>query len=605
MALVTGIQLLPDDVISQIAAGEVVERPASVVKELMENALDAGAKHIHIDISDGGRRLIRISDDGSGIPNNEVELALARHATSKLRHADDLYNIRTLGFRGEALASIVSVSRATLTTRHRDEDIGTQVRIEGGVVANQKPVGVPAGTVVAVENLFYNMPARLKFLKSENTEKRLITTIVTRYAMAYPDVRFVMVQDGREVFRSTGSGQLADVVVKVMGLDCFREMVEINDEEVVRGRGIRIGVRGFVTTPEMHRKDRTRIILFVNGRSIQDNNLTYAVTQAYHSVLVKGRYPLAVLMIDVPPDFVDVNVHPTKAEVRFQDSNAVFVGVQRIVRQTILGVMQYPRSRDDYGQHRNGHRSTWDDDDQLELDMTAYEEDPVGRFRDMPDYPPTPAETYIPEYDDQTGPSAGEGRKKRRNLPPLRVVGQVGAAYIVAEGPAGLYLIDQHAAHQRILFENLHEQYQQTQQLGGKPINPQTLDVAPRDYRLLEKHLDYLTAFGFEIEPFGTNTFMIRAVPEVTRGYDPLDLVEAIVRQLALPDTNTPSLETRLLIAIASQSAVKSGQILDLTEMRDLIERLEYAETPLKDASGNSTLIHMSAEQLSREFGRT
>ena len=260
------IAILADDVISQIAAGEVVERPASVVKELIENALDAGAKNIHIEAVSGGQRSIRISDDGSGILVDEVKLAVTRHATSKLRNADDLQRILTLGFRGEALSSVAAVSQFTLETRHRSEDVGTQIRVEGGKITGTKPIGAPAGTVITVKNLFYNVPARLKFLKSENTEKRNLSSIVQNYAMAYPDVRFVLVQDGREQFRSPGSGQLGDVVVKVLGLDYFREMIEVSGDERIRGIGGEVTVEGFVSQPTLHRKDRTRITLFVNGR---------------------------------------------------------------------------------------------------------------------------------------------------------------------------------------------------------------------------------------------------------------------------------------------------------------------------------------------------
>ncbi|MGB1288654.1 MAG: DNA mismatch repair endonuclease MutL, partial [Aggregatilineales bacterium] len=450
------VQKLADDVIAQIAAGEVVERPASVVKELLENALDAGADSIHIEVSEGGKRLIRISDNGSGIYHDEVMLALERHATSKLRHADDLYHIQTLGFRGEALASIASISHTTLSTRHRDEDIGTQVRIEGAKLVNQKAVGVPAGTVLTIENLFYNVPARLKFLKSENTEKRHIQMLVTRYAMAYPGVRFTLIQDGREVFRSNGSGQLADVIVKILGLDYFKEMVEVAGEERIPDRSDFIRVQGFVSAPTLHRKDRTRIVLFINGRAIQDTNLTYAVVQAYHTLMDKGRYPIAVLMIEMPTDFVDVNVHPAKAEVRFRDANAVFVAVQRTIRQTVIG-LNTPTGMTIPPENPSTHE-TW---------QTAYRPKMTRQNTDISDDINSDERPgYFPELslteDDIAGaeiPVGAGSPRKPRTLPPLRVVGQVGAAYIVAEGPAGMYLIDQRAAHERILFEQLKEQY--------------------------------------------------------------------------------------------------------------------------------------------------
>ncbi|MCL4254447.1 MAG: DNA mismatch repair endonuclease MutL, partial [Anaerolineae bacterium] len=339
------IHLLPEKLIAQIAAGEVVERPTSVVKELLENALDAGAKTIHVATQEGGRKLIRVSDDGVGISADEVELAFARHATSKLSKLEDLEQLQTLGFRGEALASIASVSRLMMTTRHYGENIGTQIRIEGGTITQKMAVGVPNGTVVTIENLFYNTPARLKFLKSENTEKRHIVALVTNYAIAYPQVKFILEQDGREIFRSIGNGQLADVVVRAVGLESFKHMLEVYAEDPAQDDRPPVRVWGYASAPDLSRADRGNITLFVNGRWIQDTKLTYAVVQAYHTLLMTGRYPIAVLMVEIPPHELDVNVHPTKAEVRFRDPNAVFSAIQRAVRMAVIGKANAPDIR--------------------------------------------------------------------------------------------------------------------------------------------------------------------------------------------------------------------------------------------------------------------
>jgi DNA mismatch repair protein MutL len=586
------IQRLPDDVISKIAAGEVVERPASVVKELLENALDAQATHIHIDIAEGGRRRIRISDDGAGIPANEVELALTRHATSKLRNADDLQFINTLGFRGEALASIAAVSQLTLVTRHRDEDIGTQARVEGGIIVQQKPIGAPAGTVITIENLFFNTPARLKFLKSETTEKRHIQTIITNYAMAYPAVRFVLVQDGREIFRSSGSGQLGDVVVKVLGLDHFKEMIEIAGNERIRETGGMIDVTGFVSTPNLHRKDRTRIITFVNGRAVQDRNLTYAITQAYHTLIDKGRHPFAVTMITVPTDFVDVNVHPTKSEVRFQNTNVIFTAVQRTVRQAILGYAQASRQTS-YGtyqqaQDQSGWAHPYDKERQMDMSLALderAEQEANDRRTDDP--------TAIPE---------GMGRPdKPRTLPPLRIVGQIGAAYIVSEGPAGMYLIDQHAAHMRVLYQELKDLHAQQTRIPSRQLESQTIDVSAQDARVIDDHLDTLDQVGFQLELFGTNTYQIRAVPTILQAGDPTDMIYSLLDTLRAASS---TLIDDLLMRIAERGATKAGQILNTDDMRGLIRKLERCPDPLTSPTGVATLIHMSAEDLAREFGR-
>jgi DNA mismatch repair protein MutL len=590
------IKVLPDQVVAQIAAGEVVERPASVVKELIENALDAGASTVHVEIMDGGRRMMQISDNGCGIRANEVELAFARHATSKLRTVEDLTHIQTLGFRGEALCSIASVSHVSMTTRHPDEAAGTRVRLEGGHIVQHQSVGAPAGTVITVENLFYNTPARLKFLKKENTERRQIATIVTRYAMAYPQVRFVLEQDGREVFRSNGSGQLADVIVKALGLRNFKEMIEVSGQEVDQSGAPLIHVYGYTSAPSLHRADRGSIILFVNGRSIQDSSLTYAVTQAYHTLLMTGRYPLAVLMIALPPEEVDVNVHPTKAEVRFRDANAVFVAVQRAVRRAVIALAETPQVRGGQFGGSSRHLPTWTDvgrSAQLGLDWTLRG---AGQYpRQQPRYGTDPKE--IP---DGMGAPA-----KPRTLPVLRVVGQVGATYIVAEGPAGMYLIDQHAAHERILYEQFMDEHTAHEPASQYALDGQTIDVAPADARLLEEHLDTLRAVGFGIEPFGTNTFMIRAIPAMLVDSDPAEVLAGIVEDLALgKPPGQETIEDKIIIRVCKQAAVKAGQILSLEEMQGLIRQLERCRSPHTCPHGRPTMLHMTSEQLAREFGR-
>ena len=348
------IHILAPEVANQIAAGEVVERPASAVKELIENSLDAGATDIRVEVREGGRRLIRVQDDGCGIPAAEAALAFERHATSKLATADDLSHLSTLGFRGEALASIASVAQVALLTRARDEEIGTLIRMAEGREIGREPRGGPPGTLVTVEHLFANVPARLKFLKQPATEAAHIQQIVTRYALAYPERRLSLVSDGKLVFQSTGSGKLYDVLVKVYGLEMAREMlaVETNDERRTTNddvpsafvlRPSSIVVTGYIGSPSLHRGNRSYITLFVNRRWFQDTSIAYSVIQAYHTMLPVGRYPVAVVFIELPPEEVDVNVHPTKAEVRFRESGAVFSAVQKAVRRTLTELAPIPQ----------------------------------------------------------------------------------------------------------------------------------------------------------------------------------------------------------------------------------------------------------------------
>jgi DNA mismatch repair protein MutL len=582
------IQILPDQLISQIAAGEVVERPASVVKELVENALDAGADSIHIATKAGGRQLIQVSDNGTGIPAEEARLALQRHATSKLRTVDDLDNILTLGFRGEALSSIASVSRMTLTTRHRDEQIGIEIRSEGGVIRANDPVGAPAGTVITVAHLFFNTPARLKFLKKETTEKRHITALVTRYAMAYPAVRFTLEQDGRELLRTTGSGELTDVLVKVIGLDGFKQMVPVELQNTGYRQQVPVTVAGFTSLPAFNRADRTQISIFVNGRWVNDSKLTYAVVQAYHALLDGGRYPVAVLMIELPPNEVDVNVHPAKAEVRFRDANAVFSVLQRAVREAVIASGERPRPTD----YETGGAVDWRGERVFGQTSLDFQVEASGRL-------PRPT-TEDEELDLSHIPEGAGAPVKPRTLPLLRVVGQVGATYIVAEGPAGLYLIDQHAAHQRVLYEDLLEQHD----ASAIPIydlpNPQQIDFEATDYTRLENHLDVLTALGFGMEPFGTNTMQIRALPEILASTD----LDAVLRDLTQTLRSSDTSRSALVRCIARLGAVKAGQVLPNEDLQAIVRRLERATEPLKDPAGHPTLLHMTGEQLAREFNR-
>lgn len=593
------IERLTDIVIAQIAAGEVVERPASVVKELMENALDAGATTITVEAVQGGRRLIRVSDDGSGIPAQEVELAFARHATSKLRSADDLVRLFTLGFRGEALSSIASISRVTMLTRQRDEAMGTEIRLEGGALVRHQPAGVPAGTVIGVEDLFFNTPARLKFLKKETTEKRMIGALLTRYAMAYPGVRFIYNQDGREAFRSSGSGQLADVVVRAFGLESFQQLVEVASEEPPRDDTPAIQVSGYTSTPDLARGDRTQITLFVNGRWVQDSSLTYAVIQAYHTLLPNNRYPVTVLMVEIAPEEVDVNVHPTKAEVRFRQPDAVFQAVQRAVREAIVAAAQRPGERR-FRTYEHDSRAVsmqtprWNSHIQHDLGLSTNDvapaTDPIAVQDDHFD-----ADTRVPH-----GP---EGPRKPRTLPPLRVVGQVGAMYIVAEGPAGMYLIDQHAAHTRIHYEALREAIAGEGVESQAAYNSSPIDLTQPDADTIEQHRDLLQRCGLILEPFGPATVVARQVPTIMadRQTELRPLIRALAADLGEPGDAFEA----ALMCIASHAAVRAGQILNNEQMQAIVRRLERCQQPHDDPAGRATLIHLSGDQLAREFGRT
>ena len=588
------IHVLPDQLASQIAAGEVVERPSSVVKELVENSIDAGATAITIEIRGGGRQLIQVADNGSGIEAAEIETAFLRHATSKLNTADDLHAIRTLGFRGEALAAIAAVSQVTVVSRARDATAGTRLVLDGGHITGHETIGAPVGTVIAVENLFYNVPARLKFLKSVTTEKRLIDEFVTRYALAYPNIRFRLSHDNRITFQTTGSGETADVLLAVYGPETVRQLIAIPVDEAEERR---VQVRGYVSDPALNWANRNHIQLFVNGRAVRDSRLTFAVIQAYHTLLPVGRFPLGLLFLDVPVEDVDVNVHPAKVEVRFRDEGVMFGAVQREVRAVLLGTTPgraaggWPTGESMGGWNSWGSRPAFaprDDDD-----LPAAQLDIPWQLR-----PPAP------EMVSGAPPSPLIAAEQR--LPIMRVIGQVGAAYIIAEGPEGLYLIDQHAAHERILYEQLLAQWRQRHVLSQGLVAPATIYLPPSQAALVEEQAALLTGLGFDIEPFGPGAFQVRAVPALLGRTDPTAALMAVVSDLENEAAPLGAqLEAQVLKRVCKSAAVKAGQTLSREEMEALIAQLETCETPHTCPHGRPTLIHISAAQLARQFGRT
>ncbi len=591
------IKVLPPQVASKIAAGEVVERPASVAKELIENAIDAGATDIRIEVSKGGRRLIRISDNGCGIPNAEAPLAFEHHATSKISTEDDLASIHTLGFRGEALASIAAVSQVTMVTRIEEEAAGTLLRLEGGEVLRHERHGARPGTVLTVENLFYNTPARLKFLRTEATEASHIVRLVGAYAMSYPELRFTLIDNGRLTLQTLGNGKLYDVIVKVLGLQVAQQMLEIQAEgggplgssaEVNSAKKMPtpiVAVQGFVSSPSLHRSARTYQMFFVNRRWIKDRSLSYAVEEAYRTMMPTGRHPLAVLSIHLDPGDLDVNVHPTKREVRFREPRAVFAAVQRAVRHTVVGqapiaaMVSAPAvvaPRDRHGLPvRQGDVEMGQSRGQMAME--------IQRTADLP--------------------ISVESVPMRERLPMLRVLGQVRQMYIIAEGPDGLYLVDQHAAHERILFEALRAEQAAMEVSAQTLLEPLTVEVLPEQRALLDPLLEHLAEYGFDVIPFGGSTYLVRAVPAAM---SVAKVPEAIAELLEAAKEGFPVANSaeKTLTIIACHSAVRAGQTLTLDEARELIRQLEKTSAPYTCPHGRPTMIHLSSAQLERSFGR-
>ncbi|HLF77303.1 MAG TPA: DNA mismatch repair endonuclease MutL [Dehalococcoidia bacterium] len=572
------IRVLPPEVASRIAAGEVVERPASIVKELVENALDAGARRISVEANDGGVSLIRVVDDGHGIEPDELALAFQRHATSKLQDDADLESIATLGFRGEALPSIAAVAEVEAISRTPASPNAARVRLRYGELEAQGASGAPAGTAISVRNLFREQPARLKFLHSTGAESAQIAGVVSHYALAYPEVAFSLRLDGRDGFATAGSGDLRGAAAGVYGAEVAASFLETSDE----GEGH--SLRALFAPPSVSRASRSYITVFINRRWVRSRSLSYAVEEAYSGLLPTGRFPIAVVDLRLPPAEVDVNVHPAKAEVRLRNERLVFTLVQRPLRRALAGLapagsmapMGWPRAA----------AETAPVPDLAPFDLRS---EPTQPFLSMS---PAPASTAAPAAD----PTIVSG------VPILRPLGQAGTTYVIAEGPAGLYLIDQHAAHERVLYERFLAS--ESQAKASQPLlAPVVLELTPQQQSLTIAMAPALQEHGFEVEPFGPGGYLLRSAPAGLRRDDPARAFRELLDLLTREDSPADP-RRRVAASLACHAAVRAGQSLAMEEMRDLIQQLEACDTPQTCPHGRPTMLHLSADELARRFSR-
>jgi DNA mismatch repair protein MutL len=596
------IRILPPELVSKIAAGEVVERPASVVKELVENALDAGALTVRVEIRQGGRDLIRVTDDGIGMTPDDVKLAVESHATSKVSALADLQNITTLGFRGEALASIAAVSRFTLLSRPLGSDEGYEVQIDGGRPVTERARGCPQGTAVTVRDLFQHVPARLKFLRSVATESAFITRVIHAYALGRPDVRFELSIDGRHTLRTAGDRDLRGAVGQVFGHEVASRVIALPEMEAEADAPV--ALTGFISHPSQDRGDRTEIIFFVNGRWVQHRGMMYALEEAYHSLLMVGRHPSAVVAVTVPPHMVDVNVHPTKQEVRFLHDRDVTRALGAAVRAVLLGnatsaavpLVSLPSA---FSGTRGGHGSATPS-----FATAPFDTGGASRV----DWTRNAAAGGLPSLSARTGEVA-EPAARAVALPEaarLRVVGQVVNTYIIAEDTSGMYLIDQHAAHERVMLERMRERLRSGETDTQWLLAPLTCTFPAPVMAVLETHAADLLRLGFSIEPFGDGTWLLRGVPAALHarsGGDPGRALEGALAELGAGGGGEDALE-RLAALLACHNAIRAGQVLSDPEMRALIRQLEAVETPGHCAHGRPTMIHISQHDLERQFSR-
>lgn len=567
------IAVLSPEVVSKIAAGEVIERPASIVKELIENSLDAEATQIFIETRGGGTNLIRVADNGFGIVSSDVPLAFQRYATSKIGSLDDLDSIDSLGFRGEALPSIAAVAQVDVLTRTAEELAGTYISLKDGVIVDREQKACPQGTVVNVRNLFRNVPARLKFLKSTSTENNHISNVVMQYSLAYPEVRYSLVIDGNTIVQTSGNGKLYDALVRVYGIKTAELMLPVGEQDS--------SVRGFVSSLSVTRSSRNYLNFFVNRRWVKSGLLNRATLEAYHGMLMSGKYPVAVLNIDLASKDVDVNVHPSKAEVKFRDERALFTTVQRTVRAALVSESTVPTIK----------RQSKPVDMSSPVSVKRPRESQGGLFA---------AESVTPVYCEE---AAGAVDVQETSLPILRVFGQLAATYIIAEGPDGLYLIDQHAAHERVLFERIRAQRASMAVEVQGMLEPLTIDLSPLQVETLRDCGDLLSSYGFTIEPFGTLTYLVRTVPSLLKTGNISTTVMEILDSIG-QEKEPSAREDSIISSLACHGSVKAGQVLKPDEIGQLVRDLEKTESPLTCPHGRPTMIRFSSAQLEREFGR-
>ena len=575
-----------------IAAGEVIERPASVVKELVENSIDAFATRISVEIGGGGVELIRVVDNGRGIAFDEMEIAFQRFATSKLSKAADLDAIGTLGFRGEALPSIGAVAAVTLVSRAPGEEAGGRLSVVEGVVGEKERHGTPPGTTVSVRRLFRSVPARRKFLRSPGAETSRINSLVTRYAMAYPEIAFKLSADGRRGFSSPGSGDLREAIAAVYRTGTARAMIKLEPVGMEDDRAqSSLQVAGMVGPPSLDRANRSYVSLFVNRRWVQNRALGFAVEQAYHGLMKERRYPVAVIDIRLPLDEVDVNFHPGKSEVRFRNESAAFGAIQRTVRQALTlhspvpEVSHAPAARPHAEPAPRGP-AFW----------------PVEPFkRAEPERPVSADWTHA----DQEPPRPSEAPPlPRRALPALRVLGQVQSSYVAAEGPDGVYLIDQHAAHERVVFERVRSEAERRAPQSQSLLEPVLVELSPAHLELVEQQGQVIAGLGIVIEPFGDGAYLLRGVPSLLAGGDPAQALVDVLDTIA-DGGGFESWEDRAAYSIACHGAIRAGMPLTVDEMTELARQLEECASPHTCPHGRPTMIHLSSSRLEREFGRT
>jgi DNA mismatch repair protein MutL len=611
------IRLLPETVASQVAAGEVVERPASVVKELIENSIDAGARNIDITIRRGGISVIRVIDDGCGMDRDDALLALERHATSKIRSASDLEAVTTLGFRGEALPSIASVSRFRLATREPKAITGTEIIVNGGKLDLVRDGGEAPGTQVEVRSIFYNLPARRKFLRSENTESRNVEHQIHLQAIGHAQIGFSLLRDERVVFQLPPAATLSQRIRDLYGGDLAERLIQVSDSA---SRKVRVS--GFIGRAGLSRQSRTQQLVFVNGRAIESSLVTGAIREGYHTALMKGQYPVTFLFLELDPAAVDVNVHPAKREVRFRDPTGVRETIVRSIRETLeggratwqekfLGPASVPGGVSGTPAHELKLRPEVATPVESDRELPRLRSDVTGvRSPSLTPAPDIAGQAHRPpaERVDSATDAVGLQQRTGKAAPQqeFQIIGVLSKLYVLMENADGLVLVDQHAAHERILFEELRRRMEEQGVPTQKLLLPQTFDVPPRDADWIERNMSILQRMGIGLESFGPGTFKIDSVPSFLNVSDPAQFMRTVIDDLKSAGNSASALRLgeEMIAKSVCRHAVKANDPLSYPEVEKLIRDLLDCDLPYCCPHGRPTMIQISLGELEKKFGR-
>ena len=587
------VHVLDEVLINKIAAGEVIERPAAVVKELIENSIDAGADQITITIGEGGKSYIKVHDNGCGMAKEDVVMSIQRHATSKIEQSDDLFAINTLGFRGEALASIAAVSRMRIITRNKESEEGTQIDVEGFKIRSIKEIACPNGTIVEVSSLFYNTPARKKYMKAISSEHNAIVDIVTRYGLAYKNIFFKLYHGKKLVLNCPKTPNMLNNIVSIYGSALGKNLLKLN----YKSKDLKL--KGYISKPSMTRGDKSQQSIFLNGRYIKNKAISRALYDGYHSLLFTGRHPIAVLFIDVDVTKVDVNVHPTKDIVRIENEDRIYNDIKHAIRSVLESANLIPSAGINFNPNvKATKRYDFAKDQQTvleakEVPAAVYAKDSAVEVgvRDV-------------EQSDIQVKDVGTKETKSERIGAYRILGQLNRTYIIAENPAGALLIDQHAAEERVNYEILMEEYRHKGIKVQQLVKPKIVELAPAESNVIKANLELLRKAGFEFEEYGSNSFRVRTIPAIFgRFYD--ELITGLIKELdSISTKKIESIKEEKIIRFACRKSIKAGKELTLHEMENLMRRLEKTRQPFSCPHGRPTMISITIGELEKKFKR-